>query len=442
MKIKLCFLLFAVLWLVACDNPKPESSFSYNNNPGGYTEEENARLATWEPKVQVDTSAKLWYSSDSSVVKTWYDVDFETAPKQLLDYTDEVDSSRGCQIYLYENENGVRLQINSLLMQLRSSEVLSRDGYDAISVDRVDNYYSGMADLANCRADSSKFVIACADNGGSVEDMLQLDQCYELHLTCRMKFFPMVTAGDYLNETARFFKKSCEDVLDSLPVDTLTMDTLPMDTQDTDTLPTDTLTTDTLTMDTLPVDSFYGDSAFKDGRDGRVYKIVTIGSQLWMAENLKYDSGESSVCYDNDEDNCETYGRMYTWEGAVNLRNEEASMDSLETVQGACPGSWLLPTLNEFQELFNYAGANEMSLMSVSGWNSVTGLDTYGFNMLPGGQGSDGVSPVFSLLGEDVYYWTASPRDAAYVIDGTSFDSPIFFAEGYRNYVRCVRDTL
>ena len=58
-------------------------------------------------------------------------------------------------------------------------------------------------------------------------------------------------------------------------------------------------------------------TTFKDSRDGKVYKIVTIGKQVWMAENLNYDVPDDTTdaCYNNNAGNCAKYGGLRDGEG-------------------------------------------------------------------------------------------------------------------------------
>lgn len=90
----------------------------------------------------------------------------------------------------------------------------------------------------------------------------------------------------------------------------------------------------------------YGDpnrGTFVDERDGRVYKYTTIGDQVWMAENLKYEA-ENSECYDIFEDNCRLFGRLYS-----------LMDDSL--LNYACPKGWHLPVKEEWELLISRMGA-------------------------------------------------------------------------------------
>lgn len=130
-----------------------------------------------------------------------------------------------------------------------------------------------------------------------------------------------------------------------------------------------------------------------DDRDGQTYKTVKIGDQVWMAENLNYETG-SSFCYNNNESNCTKYGRLYTWAAAVGKPESECGYGytcSLLSgnIQGVCPEGWHLPSKAEWETLFNAVDGQSTAgrvLKSTSGWESNgNGTDSFGFSALSAG---------------------------------------------------------
>jgi len=174
---------------------------------------------------------------------------------------------------------------------------------------------------------------------------------------------------------------------------------------------------------------------FTDPRDGKVYKTVKIGEQVWMAENLNFEC-EGSVSYDNDPSNAEKYGRLYDWETAMKV----------------CPPGWHLPSKEEWVELVDFAGGEYVAgekLKATSGWNEFcnngnNGTDNYGFSALPGGYYCwDGN---FHDVGDDGEWWSADEHedfsDCAYPLtfileiaelSGCSIKSNLYS-------VRCIQD--
>ena len=77
-----------------------------------------------------------------------------------------------------------------------------------------------------------------------------------------------------------------------------------------------------------------------DDRDGKEYETLKIGNLTVMAENLNYDI-DGAACFRNSEDFCSKYGRLYTYETAMNGSDEEYA-------QGICPDGWHIPAVEEW----------------------------------------------------------------------------------------------
>jgi len=128
---------------------------------------------------------------------------------------------------------------------------------------------------------------------------------------------------------------------------------------------------------------------FTDTRDGKTYKTVKIGSQVWMAKNLAFKMDSGCWANDNNKSNLIKYGYLYNWEAA----------------KKACPAGWHLPSKSEFDSLLNnYDDGDHGSYVAlIPGGNS-------GFSALFGGcLSSNGVS---LIVGVEAYFWSSSPSDA------------------------------
>jgi uncharacterized protein (TIGR02145 family) len=165
-----------------------------------------------------------------------------------------------------------------------------------------------------------------------------------------------------------------------------------------------------------------------DNRDGQTYKTVKIGDQVWMAENLNFET-DSSFCYNDSAEYCAKYGRLYVW---------TAAMD-------ACPSDWHLPDLAEWRMLLAAVGGDSIAgtkLKSTSGWNSDgNGTDDFGFTVLPaGGWGSK------DFVGEAAAFWTSEWYDEYdnYAYGIRLYTDTIvrkFYSNKYiGSSVRCVKD--
>ncbi|GBU24139.1 hypothetical protein R83H12_00766 [Fibrobacteria bacterium R8-3-H12] len=195
---------------------------------------------------------------------------------------------------------------------------------------------------------------------------------------------------------------------------------------------------------------------------GKTYKTIEIGTQIWMAENLNYDVS-GSVCYDNQASNCGTYGRLYDWATAMGLDASCNSSSCASQVtakhRGICPQGWHIPSNADWDKLYRYADGSAgtdspyasptagTKLKSRGGWNSSGGVpagtDNYGFSALPGGRGlsDDG----FSRVGNYGNWWSSSERNSIIAYNrrmsyGSEFASWDVDSKDYLFSVRCLQD--
>ena len=170
------------------------------------------------------------------------------------------------------------------------------------------------------------------------------------------------------------------------------------------------------------------ESFFTDSRDGKKYRMVVIGSQTWMAENLSFET-ENSYCYGDQVGNCFKFGRLYRWNAAVS----------------SCPSGWHLPKKADFETLIEFIGGNEKGkkLKTNNAWTyNCDGSDDYLFSAPPAG--SMNADSSYGGAHSEVGFWSSSEvaADSAYMMI-LSFESHVSTWDrpkqnGYS--VRCLKD--
>ena len=206
--------------------------------------------------------------------------------------------------------------------------------------------------------------------------------------------------------------------------------------------------------------------------DGNSYNIVKIGTQIWMAENLKvthYPNGDAiplitdnttwgNLTDDNTSDaysyynnnasgEANTYGALYTYAAAIGdnwVRDNTAN-------QGVCPDGWHLPTNAELDALETYLGTNAGSKLAGNAtlWadgnlDQSADFGTSGFSALPSGYRSSNDGTFWNLGGYG-HWWSATESNSfnAYFRYLIHFDTTILSYNRFKSYgysVRCVKN--
>jgi uncharacterized protein (TIGR02145 family) len=197
----------------------------------------------------------------------------------------------------------------------------------------------------------------------------------------------------------------------------------------------------------LPASSSQGDrrGTFTDPRDGQVYRWVRIGTQVWMAENLRFKPATGWKCWNDVSGECARRGVFYDWQTAVNVP----------------PRGWHLPSDAEWKALERELGV-PAAVIDVAGLDRVNDAarslkkpgswpTAYAGKPIEvtGESGFDAVPTGFFALGEFTHegyagWWTATSDGEKAWVRAVAFhadmitralnDKQFFFP------IRCVRD--
>jgi len=219
-----------------------------------------------------------------------------------------------------------------------------------------------------------------------------------------------------------------------------------------------------LSLSTIVYAQQYG--SFKDARDGRVYKTVKIGTQVWMAENLNTDrfrngdlipqaktneewmkagqSKQAAFCYyQNDQSLKVKYGNIY---------NAYATIDE----RGLCPNGYEMPQKKDYLTLLKYLGGDEVAtyfkLKSKTGWTAFyNGTNSSGFNLIPSGwryengvfHGSEFVAPLMAFCDQnkDVWYFAVYDRMVSELDTGSVCETTPKEYGNFGSAIRCIKSS-
>jgi uncharacterized protein (TIGR02145 family) len=195
--------------------------------------------------------------------------------------------------------------------------------------------------------------------------------------------------------------------------------------------------------------------------ENNTYKTVYIGTQQWMAENLKvskYNDGTTIPIisdnnqwsqltsgawsyYNNDAANNAKYGKLYNWYALSPTTNGDKNV---------CPTRWHVPTDAEWTVLTDYLGGEivaggKLKEVGTTSWNSpnTDATNTSLFSALPGGS-RDGKG-FYHNIGSDGYWWSSTENGSANIWDRILYN---YVGNVYRNgdgkvaglSVRCIKD--
>ena len=200
--------------------------------------------------------------------------------------------------------------------------------------------------------------------------------------------------------------------------------------------------------------------------DGNVYNTVTIGTQVWMAENLKttkYNDGTAIPNitvdatwlaatagaysdYSNTPANSTIYGRLYNWYAVDNNATTKVASNGGKNV---CPTSWHVPTETEWTTLTTYLGGEsiaggKLKETGTTHWLSpnMGATNETGFSALPGGYRYNYGTYIY--IGIQGTWWSSTDYSSVawyrYMSSAVTNVYSFSYFKPYGFSVRCVRD--
>lgn len=211
--------------------------------------------------------------------------------------------------------------------------------------------------------------------------------------------------------------------------------------------------------------SFCPSAPIVKDHEGNVYRTVQIGSQCWMAENMRCKSSPTGVrwyfnpYFTASQPEYAAYyatptdlrhGILYNWTAAMDLPAHQNSGKSMtRIVRGICPEGWHLPNNGDWDLLFTTLGghhvAGEAMRASTQMWEPYYSIDCAksGFDATPAGAFTENG---YQYAGYQTYFWSADnfSRNEAWCCIIYDFKNESYNYLEYKCYghsVRCVKDS-
>lgn len=213
---------------------------------------------------------------------------------------------------------------------------------------------------------------------------------------------------------------------------------------------------------------------FTDERDGQVYRYTTIGDQVWMAENLRYDAPYSTCSNDTGfirqyceliehncksetccrESLCRNFGRYYS---IIENGNRFGLIDTI-LADTTCPKGWHIPTKGEWEKLEEMMTSSEeskvstvsrmkssdstyfsMSSTQINKFNRTNvGTDDCALSIIPSGfMYEDGMTIEFNAA-----FLSSTQKNKNFMYAVETGNSINYISNVYRNSIRCVMDPV